>query len=643
MLTIDFRMSLPPATSDPGGRKISGTEGPDADEPEEKIVNAAAHTALINELVFSQSSRLHREQANSQMALLLAKRTTADFEGEIDTTAKRQCPLPPSGQLLPTVGDGQDNGALPSTASAQATAFNFQSARLIRSLSTSAGTNGPQDVQALNATEGLLMNRDSLRAQILQEQAARNAANAALLASFSQPATASSHHQQLMPALSQLQQAPGSCGGHSLLSLSESSTTISSEPQIASLRSRIAELEAMQRGSTGYVSSSGPRINAAQRLQFPQTASKTGNVSQLLQQRGNPQVSQASTHTTMGTPFISQQASAITFPHASGIPGFGYEQTMNMPICEEGQLAPHYDRPMFSLSIDEDPNWLSEFHCFVRSELVEVFRASHEDVKARNNSISFLQVGLRCRFCAHLVPNSRAGRSCAFPSSLRQIYQSFTMMLRDHFGNCSAIPASTSQKFLSLKDRPAQGATDSKRYWMYSAMKIGMADSTGGIVMNESTRSAGQSAPPFGSTPIGEPWPDDAYRQVSLVLPSDRGLVTEFLFVLLSQVQVIHLTESERIGNRRSLRAGLPGFGCRYCCEKRRLGLCRIFPARRRTLPAKVSDIYDHLYRCSLCPTSIKEHLERTKHQLNTGYHADQGGDRDFFDRIWSRLGHQTP
>lgn len=214
-------------------------------------------------------------------------------------------------------------------------------------------------------------------------------------------------------------------------------------------------------------------------------------------------------------------------------------------------------------------------------------------------------------------------------------------MLRDHFGNCDAMPTPIQEKFRLLKDKPAQGATDSKRYWMYSATKIGMTDSTDGIMMTVQSRIAGARSPPFG-TSDGQRWDDDVFRSVPLVLPSDRTLVSEFLFVLMSQVQPIRLMEAECIGNRRSLRVGLPGFGCRYCCENRRLGLCRMFPARRRTLPGKVNDVYDHLRRCSVCPESVKNHLERTKHQMNTGFHADQGGDREFFDRVWSRLGHES-
>ena len=312
---------------------------------------------------------------------------------------------------------------------------------------------------------------------------------------------------------------------------------------------------------------------------------------------------------------------------------------MDLPPCEEGPIESHVSRPSFPLGIPEDPNWLSEFHCFVRSNLVEVFRAGYDDVKIRNNSISYQQVGIRCRFCASMPHGVRSGRASAFPSSLRQIYQSFTMMLRDHFVSCEAIPSSTLEEFTSLKNKPAQGATDSKRYWIYSAKKIGMIDSSDGIMINQTSRSEGMDLPSFG-TVSGQNWEDDAFRGVSLVRPGDSELVAEFLLVLLSQVQPIRLTEAECIGNRRSLRVGLPGFGCRFCCEQKRLGLCRMFPARRRTLPNKVNDLYDHLRRCSLCPQSVKDSLESSKRRLSTSFQSDQAGDREFFDRVWSRLGH---
>jgi hypothetical protein len=313
--------------------------------------------------------------------------------------------------------------------------------------------------------------------------------------------------------------------------------------------------------------------------------------------------------------------------------------TSSLPPCDGGIVVPFTQRPKYPLGIEEDQNWLSEFHCFVRSELVEVYRASQDDCKARNNSIGYQQVGIRCRFCAHAAPSARAGRSSAFPSSLRQLYQSFTMMLRDHFGKCDAMPSHISKLFDSLKDKPSQGATDSKRFWVYSAMKIGMSDSPTGIAINEMTIASGAKVPPFGTSP-DQQWADDAVRSIQLILPSDRTLVSEFMCSLMSHVQLVRITEAERIGNRRSLQAGLPGFGCRYCCESRRLGLCRVFPARRRTLPGKINDLHDHMRRCTLCPVSVKERLEHLHQEMNRGGDSDREDEKEFFDRIWTRIGH---
>jgi hypothetical protein len=141
-------------------------------------------------------------------------------------------------------------------------------------------------------------------------------------------------------------------------------------------------------------------------------------------------------------------------------------------------LQPYYNRPVLSLSTNDDENWLSEFLCFVRSQCVEVFSASQDDVASRMNSKKVLlgQVGIRCRFCAHLPHRERTGRSSSFPSSINRIYQSLTMMLRDHFTKCNAMPPQMNERYLCLKANASQGATDSKKYWIESARTLGLVD-----------------------------------------------------------------------------------------------------------------------------------------------------------------------
>jgi hypothetical protein len=218
-----------------------------------------------------------------------------------------------------------------------------------------------------------------------------------------------------------------------------------------------------------------------------------------------------------------------------------------------------------------------------------------------------------------------------------QIYQSFTMMLREHFPSCGAVPAETRRAFVALRQTPSQGATDSRSYWAYSAGRIGMVDSDGGIAMaaSEPPRASEESVPPFGNSE-GEAWTDGTFQSAALVHRRDQLVAPHFLLLVMSHAQVVRLRESERIGSRRSLAAGRMGFACRYCCERRRLGQCRMFPARRRTLPGKVIDLYDHLCRCALCPAPVKEDLKRARSAYLTARHP--GTDRAFFDRIWARL-----
>lgn len=186
---------------------------------------------------------------------------------------------------------------------------------------------------------------------------------------------------------------------------------------------------------------------------------------------------------------------------------------------------------------------------------------------------------------------------------------------------------------------------------MHAARRTGMVNTPQGIQINDESRTAAARIPPFGTN-------SDTTASLMLekgdvaplVRPEDNELLKDqYWYVLLQQVQRVRLSASERVGNRKSLQIGLPGFGCRYCCQAGRLGLSRIFPARRRTLPSKIPDIHDHLRRCTLCPQSVKDQLQelgderKRRHEeeaeSNTISHS-AGKEKEFFTRIWSRLGH---
>ena len=142
-------------------------------------------------------------------------------------------------------------------------------------------------------------------------------------------------------------------------------------------------------------------------------------------------------------------------------------------------------RKVLSLATPNDDERLSEYLCFIRKRCVEVFEASFQDVQTRNVSRGVIvgQCGLRCRFCAHLNLRDRECRSSSFPSSLSRIYQSITMMLRDHFSNCDEMPEDIRRQFFALKATTAAGGGSSKQYWIDSAMRIGMYDAGGRIML----------------------------------------------------------------------------------------------------------------------------------------------------------------
>jgi len=148
-------------------------------------------------------------------------------------------------------------------------------------------------------------------------------------------------------------------------------------------------------------------------------------------------------------------------------------------------LPTHFrGRPFTPLGTAEDEIWLSPFLCFLRSQCIEVFIAKDADVSYRRSAktkVEINQVGIRCRFCAHKPYQNRGKRSSSFPSSVSRIYQSVTMMIREHFHKCTEFPPEVRKHYLALKGETTKGELESKRYWAQSATKLGMIDTPKGI------------------------------------------------------------------------------------------------------------------------------------------------------------------
>eukprot|EP00979_Chaetoceros_neogracilis_P000230 scaffold71_cov265-Chaetoceros_neogracile.AAC.31 len=162
---------------------------------------------------------------------------------------------------------------------------------------------------------------------------------------------------------------------------------------------------------------------------------------------------------TLIRPSWCNNSFTLTSVHSKSLPSDSYA------------LQPYYNRQIRTLSIEDDDRHLSGFLCFVRSQCVEVFSA-----RINSSKVTMGQAGIRCRFCAHFPSRKRSGRSSSFPSSTSRIYQSLTMMLRDHFAKCLGMPLQVQETYHKLKANASKGRTDSKKYWIESANAIGLFD-----------------------------------------------------------------------------------------------------------------------------------------------------------------------
>jgi len=118
-----------------------------------------------------------------------------------------------------------------------------------------------------------------------------------------------------------------------------------------------------------------------------------------------------------------------------------------------------------SLAMPEDSESLNSLHCFVRSNLLEVFVTGPE----KNN-----RVGLRCVFCSHINRRLRDSGSAQFPRTTADIYRSVCTWQRVHFQNCRYVPSSVLERYRELKE--CDRTRGKVRYWMESAKKLGLMD-----------------------------------------------------------------------------------------------------------------------------------------------------------------------
>jgi len=361
----------------------------------------------------------------------------------------------------------------------------------------------------------------------------------------------------------------------------------------------------------------------------------------------------------------------------------GTVASYEVPRYSSGPFA-MMDKPS-SLAMVTDKEWLTPLHCFVRRHCVEVFTASEAEVsapsKGKRKPIQVGQVGIRCPHC-HSADNSKARErgSVYYPTTISSIYNATMNLLQRHLHSCTSVPGEIMRRYETLKADDARSGT-SKRYWIESALSLGLVDTPNGIrfsaleppplptltrsqeSMVDSTRgqSARRNSNDFfssssnaitddGSKAAPEQ-PGDARTEQSLTEtapltePEDKAYSTAFSYHLLSQMQPCVFTEADRLGKRKGLPPGFPGLACRHCFGG--YGSGRFFPSSIKTLSdtsKTLNVLHNHMMRCRKCPPDVRETLEKLR-----GSHDEErakmkfGSQKAFFARIWDRLHGNKP
>jgi hypothetical protein len=172
-----------------------------------------------------------------------------------------------------------------------------------------------------------------------------------------------------------------------------------------------------------------------------------------------------------------------------------------------------------------------------------------------------------------------------------------------------------------------------RQYWEDAARQLGLVDTPYGVRfarppgLIRDVRLSGKQIP-------------SQHRRRPVVEPEDKDLVTDYLYLLLNQMQVCYFADEDRTGSRSKVKTfdiGFPGLECKHCSGK--AGFGRYFPSSVDGLALANSDrnIFNHLMKCRKCPASIQEKL--SEYQGTGESNKNKRGSRKiFFQRVWDRI-----
>lgn len=296
------------------------------------------------------------------------------------------------------------------------------------------------------------------------------------------------------------------------------------------------------------------------------------------------------------------------------------------------------------LSKPDDIHWLSDLQCFMRSEMVEAFAVTADDIKAGvYEDVEELQVGIRCKFSGSLPPQERPDGHCYFPQSLSAIQSCVSDLHRRYFSSCTHVPEDVRKRFQSLKGFTGKADGETHQYWVDSARELGLSN----FVDKAGIRFFRN---PADSSPADEldkernskgAVDDDDPKKKTLIKPND--IATSYALLLMKQVRPCKFKSSDRRGGPGSRSKdrvlGFPGIACIYGSSKNNAG-GRFFPFSAKSLGENTfNSIQTYITSCERCPETVKASLAYVSHRAAIEKTELGGGwKKQFFKTLWDRL-----
>jgi len=138
--------------------------------------------------------------------------------------------------------------------------------------------------------------------------------------------------------------------------------------------------------------------------------------------------------------------------------------------------TPPKKKPM-TLAHPQDAYDLSPHQAYLRQN-IEIFCANADEcamhTRGRNKPITAGQVGIRCRWCAHVPMDTRTKGSTYFPVVTMGLYQAAQNMSTAHLqcGLCPYMPESVRHRFKDLILTKVYTSAGGRKYWAETAKQL---------------------------------------------------------------------------------------------------------------------------------------------------------------------------